>query len=66
MTPESVRQRVADIAACASDAEAAHSMEDALYFDVLAHIAAEICDDPKGCADAATKSKEIEFDRWCA
>ncbi len=66
MKPSDVRARVADIAACKGDAEAAHSMEDALYFDVLAHIAAAICDDPKGCANEATKSKEIDFDRWCA
>ena len=66
MTPESVRQRVADIAACKGDDEHAHSMEDDLYFDVLAHIAAGLCADPKACANEATKSKEIDFQRWCA
>ena len=66
MTSEEVKKRVADIAACKDDPEAAHSMEDDLYFDLLAQIASGLCVDAKGCADEATKSKEINFPRWCA
>lgn len=66
MTVDEVKQRVTDIKACAGDDEAAHSMEDDLYFDVLASIAAGLCADPKQCADEATKTKEIDFQQWCA
>ena len=66
MTPEEVKQRVKDIEECVLDDEAAHSMEDELWFDVLASIAAGLCTNPKACAEEATKSRELDFARWCA
>lgn len=66
MTPAEVKQRVQDIREIAGDPEGAHSMEDDLYFDVLASIAAGLCTDPVACADEATKTKDIDFARWCA
>ena len=66
MTPEEVKQRVQDIRDSVSDDETAHSMEDDLYFDVLASIAAGLCSDPAKCAEEATKTAEIDFARWCA
>lgn len=66
MTPTKVRQRVRDIAACKGDNEAAHSMEDDLYRDVIASIATGMCDDPEKVCAEALKTKEIEFVRWCA
>ena len=66
MTPEDVRERVAEIEADSADDEAAHVMEDELYTDVLYAIAHSECDSPKECAAEALKAGEIAFCRWCA
>lgn len=65
MTIEEVKERVAEIARLGNrDYEAAHSEEDKLHVDVLAHYAA-------GCTDIAfaveaLKTLELDFDRHCA
>lgn len=65
MTVRDVEQRVLEIGALASDDEAAHSKEDDLYCDVLEAIKSGH-ETPSSLASAALKSKELEFDRWCA
>ena len=66
MTVEEVKKRVAEIEAMKNDDEGAHIAEDALHQDVLYAIAGGRCDDPRGCANEALRTKEIEFSRWCA
>jgi hypothetical protein len=66
MTVDEVNQRVRDIEASRRDDEAAHSMEDDLWRDVLTAIACGMCDNPAACANAAIRTQEIEFARWCA
>lgn len=56
--------RIADLAR--HSAEAAHIAEDQLHADVLAAIAAGLCEDPRGCARAALQSSTITFPRGCA
>lgn len=76
MTVAEVRERVAAIAA-SDDPEAAHSMEDALYIDVLRHVAKGFeqdrgptwimgYDNDREIAVEALKAAEIVFHRWCA
>lgn len=45
------------------DPERAHGLEESLHQSVLEAIAANECDDPKACAAAALKSRDIEFRR---
>lgn len=67
MNQHQVRQRVAEIAASVSDDESAHSAEDALYADVLRHIARDSTDHvAAGLAGEALKTKDLDFMRWCA
>ena len=47
------------------DHEALHGEEDKLWRDVLSAIAEGRCFDPKGCAEEALKTQDIEFERWC-
>jgi hypothetical protein len=49
-----------------TDFEAAHSMEDQLYFDVLTAIADNDCESPSLLASVALRSQKIEFIRVCA
>jgi len=65
MTLEEVKIRTANIAASQFDDEAAHSMEDDLYEDIIRSIAAGLCDDPIAVCTEAIKTKTIEFARWC-
>lgn len=68
MNVSDVQKRLEDIANEADDGdnEAAHSMEDDLYFAVLKAIAEGKTDDPQSLAREALKSADIEFTRWCA
>lgn len=66
MTPSVIEARVATIAKISRDDEAAHAAEDELRADVLTAIAEGRCADPRGCAEAALKSSEIDFGRFCA
>ncbi len=66
MKIQEVRQRVNEIRQRAGDPEVAHAMEDQLYRDVLAGIAA----DPVGgsparrLAKTALAARDIDFPRW--
>jgi hypothetical protein len=66
MRPETVREKVEEIRKAAHDPEAAHSLEDALYAEILAAIASGGCTRPEECAAEALKTQEIEFERWTA
>jgi DNA invertase Pin-like site-specific DNA recombinase len=62
-----VRQRVQAIADQVDDPEAAHSLEDDLFADVLTIIAQESRDDhARALAGAALEARKIEFERWFA
>jgi hypothetical protein len=62
MTPEDVRARVAAIERMKGDDEAAHIEEDELHQDVLRCLAAR----GEPLAIEALKTREIDFERWCA
>jgi len=64
MTPMEVELRVIEISGFGYDPEAAHSMEDKLYIDVLREIA-EGASDPAKLAVAALATQDLKFDRWC-
>jgi hypothetical protein len=66
VTVDEVEAEVARIRAMAADDEAAHSAEDDLWHRVLETIASGQGDTPWRLAKAALKTKEIEFQRWCA
>ena len=66
MEIEEVKRRVAEIASCSGDPEAAHSMEDDLHRDVLRVIADRSCKDPAAFAKAALATLALDFPRWCA
>lgn len=65
LTVEDVARRLAEIHAAQDDPEMAHSMEDRLYRDVLAAVAAGTEDAPM-LAAAALRSHTLDFDRWVA
>ena len=60
-----VLRMVGQIAGKRSDPEVAHSMEDALYVEVLQAIAGG-AGNPQELAAAALNAYELEFPRWCA
>lgn len=66
VTPEWVAAKVENIKRLTSDPETAHICEDQLWEAVLYVIAEGECADPKACAIAALRTKEIDFPRWCA
>lgn len=66
MRLDSVVDRVERIRASVGDDERAHSMEDALYTDLLRAIAAGLCEDPAACAKAALTTQTFGFARWYA
>jgi hypothetical protein len=66
LTVIEVIRRVGVIKEIAGDDEAAHSNEDDLHQAVLQAISLDQCDDPVGCATEALKTRDIEFERWCA
>lgn len=72
LTIKDVETRVKEISTFVSDPEAAHSLEDALFVDILEAICASwplsgmTPELAKGLALAALRSREIDFPRWCA
>lgn len=60
-----VNAQVEKIKTMADDPEAAHSEEDKLHQTVLLAIS-QGCSWPCACANAALKTREIKFPRWCA
>lgn len=67
MTVSEIEERVARIRGHAEDdAEAAHTFEDQLHFDVLEAIAWGTCDDPQAAAAAAIATADIAFSRGCS
>jgi hypothetical protein len=66
MTVDDVNASIEKIRQKADDYEAQHSMEDTLHQDVLKAIATGECDDPKALAEAALKTLEMDFMRYCA
>lgn len=65
LTPAMVLARVDEIRDQRHDDEAAHSLEDDLWGEVLREIAAG-ADNAAELAAAALKSNDIDFARWCA
>lgn len=67
MSLDDVKQVVATIAAIGnSDCERAHGMEDTLYKDVLAVVAATAPEPWRSLAVEALRAQELDFDRWYA
>lgn len=66
MSPDDVRERLAEIENVAYDDEAAHSLEDDLYRQLLEAIADGLCQEPELCARLALKSQNLHFERWGA
>lgn len=65
LLPHDIAELVAAVEAQASDAEAAHSAEDALYVRVLRDIAAGN-PFPRSAAATALQAADLDFPRWCA
>jgi hypothetical protein len=66
-TVEDVERQVARIEHARGDDEVAHCLEDELHQDVLRAIAiGDHEDEPSALAEAALKTKAIDFSRWCA
>ena len=67
MTVEDINKSVQEIANSTGDPEMAHSMEDGLFVEVLTAIAeGKHPLDATKLAEAALKTREIRFPRWCA
>lgn len=72
MKVKDVEMRVQRIREIAADDESAHGEEDQLHQDVLAEIVRQGkepedgASSPFALAEAALKTVEIEFARWCA
>jgi hypothetical protein len=65
LTLSDVRNRVEAIRAMANDDEGAHAAEDRLHVDVLTALA-EGARGGKLLAAEALKTRDIDFERWCA
>lgn len=65
MNLKDIERRQAGIKRVAWDPEAAHTIEDKLWCDVLTAIS-EGAENPKELAAKALESLNIEFPRWCA
>jgi len=62
-----VKARVEEIAQLHGDDEAQHGKEDSLWKDVLqAIVSAKTLKEAKQLAHEALKTKDLEFQRWCA
>jgi len=66
MSPEIVKQQIEEIKMQSHDAEVAHSIEDHLYFSIIASISQDLCENPKECCKIALESWDIDFPRWCS
>ena len=58
-----VQARV-DLIASVGDDEKAHTLEDALYKDLLVSISMGLCINPAACAKVALKTQALKFSRW--
>jgi hypothetical protein len=66
-TVADVEREVARIESARGDDEIAHTLEDDLHQDVLRAIATgDHEDEPSALAEAALKTRAIDFSRWCA
>jgi hypothetical protein len=66
MTKEEIAKRVAEIRSIGKDdPEVAHAKEDALFVELLTHIASDAYD-ASALAEAALKTRAIKFPRWYA
>ena len=65
MTIEEVKKTVEEIEACKSDYEVAHSKEDALWESVLTEVAKSTSEFSLLAAEAL-KTRDIDFERYCA
>jgi hypothetical protein len=66
ITIEDVYKEVEKIKRLAGDPESAHDHEDGLHQAVLQLIADGKCQNPPLFAAAALRTKNIDFQRWCA
>lgn len=71
MTLDEVKAKVDDIRkkivnADYLDNEKIHIAEDSLHQSVLRAIAQGKCEDPKGCAKEALKTRRFDYTRWYA
>lgn len=70
MTPQDVRDRIAEIGREARDPERAHLLEDGLYRDVLAAIAnwkpEQGTLEYRALCQEALKSQDVDISRWTA
>lgn len=65
-TPSAIAKYIRSIEPLAqSDPEAFHSSKDALYSEVMEHIANGLLEDPKACAEVVVKVERIQA-RWSA
>ncbi len=65
ITLGTIQKRLEEIRACIDDPENAHSLENDLFLDVLEAIS-NGSSNAQELAEAALKSTELEFPRWCA
>lgn len=65
MTLSEIKRRLKRIEEERGDPETAHDLEDILFEDVLYAIAGGV-ENPSELADAALRSKNIKFPRYCA
>lgn len=65
MTLEDITKLLNRIEKCKRDDEAAHSLQDQLFEDVLEAISLG-ADNPSMLAKEALKVLNIDFERWCA
>lgn len=66
LTPEKVKEMVEDLKQIIGDDESAHAREDEIHQQTLEAISQGECFSPWECAKEALKTKEIDFNRWCA
>lgn len=66
MNVEKIREEVQLIRGCASDAERAHELEDALMLTFIKHVEEAGSPELQEMAREILKTEDIEFPRWCA
>ena len=66
LTLGTIIKRVKQIEDCSCDYEAAHAMEDELYFDFVEYVSVHGNDNLREMADAVLKTKDLNFPRYTA
>ena len=61
-----IKKRVKQIEDCSGDYEAAHAMEDKLYFDFVEYVLVYGNDNLREMAAAVLKTKDLNFPRYTA